>query len=108
MIALPTSLTQVSAGKARLLAVTSAAPAASFPAAPPIATVVPGYEALNFHGLHAPANTPRAIVRNLHAETTRILLSREVKEKLQALAMDVPASGPDEYRAFVKAEIEKW
>jgi tripartite-type tricarboxylate transporter receptor subunit TctC len=108
MIALPTALTQVGAGKARVLAVTSAAPAASFPAAPPIATVVPGYEALNFHGLHAPANTPRAIVRKLHAETTRILLSRDVKEKLQALAMDIPASSPDQYRAFVKAEIEKW
>ena len=63
---------------------------------------------MNFHGLHAPAKTPRAIVQKLYEETTKILLSREVKEKLQALAMDVPASGPAEYRAFVKAEIEKW
>ena len=81
---------------------------ADAPAALPIASILPGYEALNFHGMHAPAKTPRALVQKLHDETTRILLSREVKEKLQALAMDVPASTPQQYRAFIKAEIEKW
>ena len=108
MVALPTALVQVGAGKARVLAVTSAGPAASFPAAPPIASILPGYEALNFHGMHAPAKTPRALVQKLHDETTKILLSREVKEKFHALAMDVPASTPQQYRAFIKTEIEKW
>jgi tripartite-type tricarboxylate transporter receptor subunit TctC len=108
MIALPTALTQVNTGKARVLAVTSASASPTFPSAPPIASVVPGYEALNFHGLHTPAKTPRALVQTLHDDTTRILLSREVKDKLQSLAMDLPATTPEQYGAFVKAEIEKW
>ena len=108
MFALPTALSQTGSGKVRVLAVTSAEPSPSFPSAPPIGTIVPGYEALNFHGLHAPAKTPRALVQKLNHDTTRVLQSREVKDKLQALAMDVPATDPDRYRAFVKAEIDKW
>jgi tripartite-type tricarboxylate transporter receptor subunit TctC len=81
---------------------------ASLPNVPSISTVVPGYEALNFHGLHAPAKTPRAIVAKLHEETTKILRRPDVLEKLNAFAMDVVANRPDEYRAFIKGQIEKW
>jgi len=108
MVALPTALAQVSSGKMRILAVTSALPAASYPAAPPVSTIVPGYEALNFHGLHAPLKTPINIVRQLNAQTSQILLNREVKDKLNALAMDVLASSPTAYRIFIKTEIDKW
>jgi tripartite-type tricarboxylate transporter receptor subunit TctC len=69
---------------------------------------VPGYEGLNFHGLHAPVKTPRPIVAKLHDETTRILLSLDVRERLNGLAMDIVASGPAEYRAFIQAQIEQW
>ena len=108
MFALPTALAQANSGKIRVLGVTSARPSATFPAAPPIAAIVPGYEALNFHGLHAPAKTPRALVQKLNEDTTKILVGRETKDKLQALAMDVPATGPESYRTFIKAEIDKW
>ncbi len=108
MIAVSTALAQVNAGKLRALGVTSAKPTASLPAVPPIASVVPGYEGLNFHGLHAPAKTPRAIIDKLHAETTRILLSPDVRERLTGLAMDIAATGPAEYRAFIQAQIAQW
>jgi tripartite-type tricarboxylate transporter receptor subunit TctC len=108
LIAVSTALAQVNAGKLNALGVTSAKPTASLPNVPPIATVVPGYEGLNFHGLHAPAKTPRAVVAKLHDETTRILLSPEVHEQLSRLAMDVVASGPAEYRAFINAQIKQW
>jgi tripartite-type tricarboxylate transporter receptor subunit TctC len=108
LIAVSTALAQVNAGKLNALGVTSAKPTASLPNVPPIATVVPGYEGLNFHGLHAPAKTPRAVVAKLHDETTRILLSPEVHEQLNRLAMDVVASGPAEYRAFINAQIKQW
>jgi len=108
MIAVSTALAQVNAGKLHALGVTSAKPTASMPNVPPIATVVPGYEGLNFHGLHAPAKTPRAVVAKLHEETTRILLRPEVRERLNGLAMDIIASGPKEYRAFIQAQIEQW
>ena len=108
MIAVSTALAQVNAGRLHALGVTSAKPTASMPNVPPLATVVPGYEGLNFHGLHAPAKTPRAIVARLHDETTRILLSPDVRERLNGLAMDITASGPAEYRAFIKAQIDQW
>jgi tripartite-type tricarboxylate transporter receptor subunit TctC len=108
LIAVSTALAQVNAGRLNALGVTSAKPAASLPNVPPIATVVPGYEGLNFHGLHVPAKTPRAIVAKLHDETTRILLSPEIRERLNGLAMDVIASSPAEYRAFIDAQIKQW
>ena len=108
MIAVSTALAQVNAGKLRALGVTSAQPTASMPNVPSIATVVPGYEGLNFHGLHAPAKTPSRIVAKLHDETTKILLRPEVRERLNGLAMDIAATGPAEYRAFIKAQIEIW
>ncbi|HEV7822313.1 MAG TPA: tripartite tricarboxylate transporter substrate binding protein [Burkholderiales bacterium] len=108
MIAVSTALAQVNAGKLRALGVTSAKPTATMPNVPAIATVVPGYEGLNFHGMHAPAKTPRAIVQKLHDETTRILLTADMRERLNGLAMDIAATGPAEYRAFIQAQIEQW
>jgi tripartite-type tricarboxylate transporter receptor subunit TctC len=78
------------------------------PNVPPIASALPGYDALNFHGLEAPAKTPKPIIAKLHDETTIILRRSDVQEKLRALDMDIVASQPNEYRAFIKAQIEKW
>jgi tripartite-type tricarboxylate transporter receptor subunit TctC len=108
VMAVSTALAQVKTGKVRALAVTSAKPSASLPNVPPIATVVPGYDAVNWHGIDAPAKTPKAITAKLHDETTRILHQADVQEKLRALSMDVIGSGPDEYRAFIKRQIDQW
>ena len=108
MVAVSTAMAQVAAGRVRALGVTSARPAPSLPNVPPIAAVVPGYEALNFHGLHVPAKTPRAVVARLHEETTKILRRRDVHDRLSGMSMEIPASTPDEYRAFIKAQVEKW
>jgi tripartite-type tricarboxylate transporter receptor subunit TctC len=108
MVAVSTALAQVGAGKVRALGVTSARTTPSLPNVPPIASVVPGYEALNFHGLHAPAKTPRALVATLHEETTKILRRPDVHDKLTGFAMEVVAGRPEDYRSFIKAQIEKW
>ena len=108
MVAVSTALAQVGAGKLRALGVTSAQPTASLPNVPPIASAVPGYEGLNFHGMHAPAKTPVAIVAKLHDETTRVLRRPDVAKQLNALAMDIVASTPEQYRAFIKAQIDQW
>jgi tripartite-type tricarboxylate transporter receptor subunit TctC len=108
MVAVSTALSQVAAGKLRALGVTSARSTSSLPNVPPIASVLPGYEGLNFHGMHAPAKTPAAIVARLHQETTRILRSPEMAKQLGALAMDVVAGTPEEYRVFIKAQTDQW
>ena len=108
LIAVATALAQVNAGRLRALGVTSAQPAASLPNVPSIASVAPGYEGLNFHGLHAPAKTPRLIVARLHDQTTKILRRPDVQERLTGLAMDVVAGSPEAYRDFIKAQIAQW
>ena len=108
LVAVSTALSQVSAGKVRALAVTSARSVTSLPNVPPIAAALPGYEALNFHGLHAPAKTPARVVARLHEETTRILQRPEVVKQLNALAMDVTAGTSAQYESFIKAQLEQW
>jgi tripartite-type tricarboxylate transporter receptor subunit TctC len=108
MVAVSTALTQVNAGKIRALGVTSAQPTPHLPNVPPIASVLPGYDALNFHGLHAPAQTPAAVVARLHSECTQILRRADISERLNAMAMDVVAGTPSQYRAFIKAQIAQW
>ena len=108
MLAVATALRQVEAGKLRALAVTSAKPTPRLPGVAPIASVLPGYEGLNFHGLHAPAGTPKAVVLQIQQEVARVLRQADVAERLDALAMDIAASSPDEYGQFIRRQIDTW
>lgn len=108
MMAVATALTQANTGKIRVLGVTSATPSAMLPGAPPIASVVPGYEALNWHGFELPAKTPKAIVSRLYEECAKLMRRADMQEKLQALSMDTDIRPPDAYRAFIKTEMGRW
>lgn len=108
MVAVSTALAQVSAGKIRALGVTSAQSTPHLPGTPSIASVLPGYDALNFHGLHLPANTPAAIIARLNSESAKILRRADVAEKLNGFAMDIVTGTPDQYRIFIKEQIERW
>jgi tripartite-type tricarboxylate transporter receptor subunit TctC len=88
--------------------VTSAKATPNLPGVPPIASVLPGYDALNFHGLHAPLKTPAAIVARLNGESSRILKRADVAERLNGFAMDVVAGTPEQYRAFIQTQIALW
>jgi tripartite-type tricarboxylate transporter receptor subunit TctC len=108
MLSVSTALPQLGAGRVRALAVTSANPISRLPNLPPVASVLPGYEALALHGLHAPANTPKAIVARLYREVGKVLRRPEVKERLDGLAMDVSGSTPEEFTAFIRKQIDIW
>ncbi|HUP94405.1 MAG TPA: tripartite tricarboxylate transporter substrate binding protein [Burkholderiales bacterium] len=106
---IPVYLPQAKAGKIRALAVSSPKRA---PAAPDIPTVaeagVPGFEALSWFGLLAPAKTPKVIVDKLAAETQRILKLPDVHERIVALGAQPVGGTPQEYAAFIRSEITKW
>ncbi len=106
---LPSTLPQVKADKVRALAVSSAKRSPAVPALPTVAeSGVPGFEVINWYGVLAPARTPRAMVAKLHAEIVKLLQTPEIKERLAADGTDAVGSTPEEFGAYIQAEITKW
>jgi tripartite-type tricarboxylate transporter receptor subunit TctC len=102
-------LPHIKSGRLRGLGVTSAKRAGGVPDIPTIAEAgLPGYEAVQWFGLLAPAATPREIVSRLHTETVRALQSAEVKNRLSADGADPVGSTPEEFAAFLRSETAKW
>jgi tripartite-type tricarboxylate transporter receptor subunit TctC len=100
---------QVRSGKLRALAVTGARRS---PAQPDIPTMiesgVKGYESSTRYGLLAPKGTPRPIILKLHDEVVALLLQPAVKDKLLADGAEPVGNTPEEFGAFIQAEINKW
>lgn len=96
-------------GKVRAVAVTGPRRFAELPQVPTIdESGVPGYHVTGWYGFYAPAGTSADIVRRLHAEARRALNSPEVKEKLTQTGNEPVVSSPEEFAAFIRAEIGKW
>ena len=105
----PTVIRQAREGKLRAVATTGAK---RTPAAPEIPTVaeagIPGYEVTTFYGISAPARTPRPIIDRLHGEIVKALNAPDLKQKLQDLGADPVGNTPEQYTAYMQAEIAKW
>jgi tripartite-type tricarboxylate transporter receptor subunit TctC len=102
-------LPHVRNGKLRALAVTSSTRSSAVPNLPTVAeSGFPGFEYTVWYGLLAPAGTPQAIVRKLHVETVNALAQADLRSKLGELGLETHGSSPDEFAAFIKAEIPKW
>jgi len=96
-------------GKLRAFAVTSVKRSATAPELPTMAeSGYPGFEAVPWFGLMAPAGTPGAIVERLHRDAVRILALPDVRKKLNDLGLDVIASSPAELAAVIEREIPQW
>ena len=97
------------AGKVRPIAVTGPKRFTELPEVPTIAeSGVPGYYVTGWYGFYAPIGTSAGIVRRLHAEARRALNSPDVAEKLEKTGNVPVVSSPEEFAAFVRAEIGKW
>ena len=97
-------------GKLRALAVTSEQRLAALPNVPTTAEAgFPEMTPRGWYGLFAPKNTPMEIVNKLHTEIVAIAKEPEVRESLiKAGYTPTTSESPEGYRAFVKAEIERW
>jgi tripartite-type tricarboxylate transporter receptor subunit TctC len=105
----PSSMPFVRAGRLRALAVTSARRSAVVPEVPTIAeSGLPGFEQSAWHGIFAPAGTPPAIVGKLNEELVRILHMPDTAERLAAQGVDVVASSPAEFAAFIRQDVAKY
>jgi len=96
-------------GKLRLLAVTTPKRSPALPDIPTIAeSGVPGYEFTGWIGVLLPARTPPDIVLKLSREVARIVQLPDLKQRFAADATESVGSTPEEYTAFLKAEIARW
>jgi tripartite-type tricarboxylate transporter receptor subunit TctC len=69
---------------------------------------VPGYEAVQWYGLLAPAATSRDIVTKLHAGVVRALQNPEVRQRLLNDGAEPVGSSPEEFATYLRAETVKW
>jgi tripartite-type tricarboxylate transporter receptor subunit TctC len=99
----------IKSGQVRALAVTSLKRTAVLPDLPTIDELgIRGFDATTWHGLVAPAGTPKAVIDALYRGTNKVLNDPEVKQSLANLGVDVVGSTPDQFAAYIKAEIPKW
>jgi tripartite-type tricarboxylate transporter receptor subunit TctC len=107
--AITTMAPQVRAGKLKALGTSGKVRSTVLPEVPTVSEAgVPGYDAVIWLGIMAPAGTPRPVIERLNAEITRAANAPETKEgwaKQGAVAMSMT---PDEFGRFMREDIEKW
>jgi len=107
--AIPPAAPQIQGGKLRGLAVTGAKRSAAMPDVPTMAEAgVKDQESETMQGILAPAATPKEIVDLLNREIVKVMALPDVKEKCAQLGFDVVANSPQEFAAYIKADVEKW
>ncbi|GAA4342817.1 tripartite tricarboxylate transporter substrate binding protein [Pigmentiphaga soli] len=105
----PGSLEFIKAGKLRALAVSSMERSNVMPDLPTIAeSGYPGFEAIAWVGLVAPAGTPAAIVERLSSESRKILQTPEFASNLKALGGFPAGNTPKEFDAYIRSEMKAW
>ena len=105
---LATAAPNIRAGKLKALAVTTLQRSPSLPEVPPVAEVLKGFAIDTWWGLVAPAGTPRDAIQRLNGAFVAALQSPEAKTRFAALLAEPVPSTPEEFAAFMKAELVKY
>ena len=105
---LATAAPNIRAGKLKALAVTTLRRSAALPDVPPVADTLPGFAIDTWWGLVAPAGTPKEVVTKLNRAFVTALQSPEAKTRFAALMAEPVATSPEEFGAFMKAELAKY
>ena len=96
-------------GRVKALAVTSPARLPAFADIPTMKELgLPRVDGQVWYGLLTPAGTPKNIIAKLNAESRRVLAMQDVKDRLTVAGIDAAGSTPEEFGAFVRAELDKW
>ena len=105
-----TGVPPVKAGRAVALAVTGAKRSPALPDVPTVAETpgLKGYEASNWYGMLAPADTPKPVIERLNKDLSAVLKSADVRDILLARGIETTSSTPDEFTAYIKSETAKW
>jgi tripartite-type tricarboxylate transporter receptor subunit TctC len=103
------AIPHLKSGKLNVIAVASKKRMNTMPHVPTMAEAgLPDFEVSSWNGLFAPAKTPPHIVTALYNAATKALQTQEIKNKMEAQGAEPVGNSPEEFRAFVKTEIDKW
>jgi tripartite-type tricarboxylate transporter receptor subunit TctC len=102
------AMSHVRAGKLRALCITGAEKFELLADQPPCQAAAPGLVAVNWWGILVSAGTPRSVVTRLNADWAKLAADPEVKEGFAKLGVIAVASTPDEFRAFIRKEMDKY
>ncbi|MDR2300065.1 MAG: tripartite tricarboxylate transporter substrate binding protein [Comamonas sp.] len=103
------SMPFVKGGKLKAIAVTSSERSPSAPDIPTIAEAgLPGYEAIAWNGMLAPAGTPKEVIDRLNAALRTVLQSPDVKQRFDGQGFAAKWDTPSAFGSFLNAEVEKW
>lgn len=110
MLAIPTNvIAQVKTGRLRAIAVTGDTRLTSLPQIPTFAEAgLPGVSMRTWHGVGAPAGTPKALLARLAAEVGRLLAQPDTREKLDGQGFDPYFNGPEQTASILRAELAKF
>jgi tripartite-type tricarboxylate transporter receptor subunit TctC len=104
-----TTTPHVGTGKLRVLAVSTAKRSPALPEVPTVSEAgYPGFESNSWQGIVTRAGTPTATVARLNGEVARILSLPDVRSTNQNLGNEAAAGSPEEFLAYIRAEMEKW
>jgi len=98
----------VQAGSVKGIAHTGKGRLATLPDLPPVSDTIPGFEAYEWNGVFVPTGTPAEIVQKLNAGMNAMMKDPVVTDRLDKLNISYRQNTPDEFRAFVASEMERW
>jgi tripartite-type tricarboxylate transporter receptor subunit TctC len=102
-------LAHVRSGRLRGLATTGATRSSALPDLPTVAeSGMPGFEAVQWYGLLAPAGTPSTIIAQLHEAMVSVLDSPSLRKRLAADGVEIVANTPQEFRDVMRADAKRW
>jgi tripartite-type tricarboxylate transporter receptor subunit TctC len=104
----PSAVPYIKGGQMRAIGVSSGTRASALPDVPTISESVPGYEAVGWNGMVAPAGLPGPVLERIHATVVKVFNAPEVRNRMISLAADPVTTTPAEFGAYIKAEIAKW
>jgi len=107
---IPAVAPHIQSGKLRALGVASPKRTPSLPSVPTIAEAgnLPGFEAVSWYALVGPAGVPAAVVTKIQTDTAKVLQIPEIRDKLTGLGAEPVGSTPDELRAAMRAEYDRY
>lgn len=104
-IGISAAMPLLTAGKLRVLGVSTTRRAGLLPDVPAISELYPGFEVNSWYGIMAPAGTPRAIVQQIYEDVAAVVRQPEFTDMLKGRGSDIEVSPPDQFAAKIKADI---